>query len=93
MDIVYKPEVASQPVGDYMTKEVISVGPDTPITKIADLFILHRIRRIFVVQDGKLSGLISRRDLLKATVTSPALLAAVSGTGKRLAIAMATGAP
>ena len=77
LDVVYEPAVASQPVGDYMTTDVISVGPDAPITKIADLFILHRIRRVFVVQDGKLCGLISRRDLLKAAVESLEVLSAV----------------
>ena len=68
--VAYEPDIASEPVSHHMTKDVISVETDAPITKIADLFVRHRIRRVFVVQDGKLVGLISRRDLLGAIMNS-----------------------
>jgi tRNA nucleotidyltransferase (CCA-adding enzyme) len=68
LEIVYEPDIGGQPISGYMTKDVISVEPSAPITRIADLFILHRIRRIFVVQEGKLVGLISRRDILKTKI-------------------------
>jgi CBS domain-containing protein len=58
--------VATDPVSEHMTKEVISVGADDHARAVADLFILHRIRRVLVENEGKLAGLISRRDLLKA---------------------------
>jgi CBS domain-containing protein len=63
---VYDPNMANDPVSRHMTKEVISVDVDDRATTIANLFILHRIRRVLVQQDGILVGLISRRDLLKA---------------------------
>lgn len=64
--IAYDASVATDPVCQHMTKEAISVECDDPVTRVADLFILHRIRRVLVMQEGKLVGLISRRDLLKA---------------------------
>ncbi len=64
--ITYDPNVASDPVSRHMTKDVISVDADDRAQKIADLFVLHRIRRVLVQKDGKLVGVISRRDLLKA---------------------------
>jgi CBS domain-containing protein len=64
--IVYDPNVATDPVSQHLTKEVISVDADDRAKAVADLFILHRIRRVLVKQDGRLVGLISRRDLLRA---------------------------
>lgn len=51
---------------DVMTRDVISVGRDSPISEIADLMETHRIKRVPVVHDGKLVGIISRANLLRA---------------------------
>lgn len=64
--MVYDHEVRNQTVGQHMTREVISVNADDPISRIADLCIVHRVRRLPVMRDGKLVGLIARRDVLKA---------------------------
>jgi CBS domain-containing protein len=68
--IAYDPPSRNMPVREHMTQHVISVTRDTPITKMADTFILHRIRRLPVVEDGKLLGVVSRRELLGATLDS-----------------------
>jgi len=70
LSTVYDPNVATDPVSEHMTKAVISVTVDECANKVADVFILHRIRRVLVQKDGKLVGLISRRDLLKAARNS-----------------------
>ena len=64
--IAYDANVVADPVCRHMTKDAISAECDDPVTKVADLFILHKIRRVLVVKENKLVGLISRRDLLKA---------------------------
>jgi CBS domain-containing protein len=64
--MVYDHEVRNQTVGQHMTREVITVNVDDPISRIADLCIVHRVRRLPVMRDGKLVGLIARRDVLKA---------------------------
>ena len=82
--IAYDPQVGSCAVAEYMSGEVISVDPETTIERIADLLILHRIRRVPVVADGKLVGLISRRDVLRAASKSaqPISQSVLSGIGQ-----------
>ena len=52
-------------VGDVMTSKVISAEEETPIHAVATLMDRHRIRRIPVVREGKLVGIISRKALLR----------------------------
>lgn len=54
---------------DVMSKEVISVAPDTPLTDIAALLEKHHIKRVPVVADGKLVGIVSRANLLRGVAT------------------------
>ena len=63
--VAYDPSVRADPVSEHMTREVISVEDDAPVSQIADLMILHRIRRVLVTHNGRLAGLISRRDVLR----------------------------
>lgn len=53
-------------VGDVMTREVISVGPTLPIESAAAILDRHRIRRVPVLDGGRLVGILSRGDLVKA---------------------------
>ena len=68
LSITYDPESHVQTVDEHMTRHVIHVGPDASLTEMADAFILHRIRRLPVVKDGKLVGLVSRRELLRSAL-------------------------
>ncbi len=64
--IAYDPSIREDRVEDHMTKEVLAVEEDEPIRRVADLCIVHRVRRVPVVRQGMLMGLISRRDVLRA---------------------------
>jgi CBS domain-containing protein len=68
--MVYDKDVQNQTVGHHMTREVITVNVDDPISRIADLCIVHRVRRLPVMRDGRLVGLIARRDVLRALYQS-----------------------
>ena len=50
---------------DVMTTDVITVTEDTPVAKIAALLERHRIKRVPVVRDGKVIGIVSRANLLQ----------------------------
>ena len=51
---------------DIMTPDVVTVTEDTPISEIADLFDSHHIKRVPVVRDSKLVGIVSRANLVQA---------------------------
>lgn len=56
---------------DVMTREVICVGPGTTLDAIADLMEKHRIKRVPVVQERRLVGIVSRANLLRAFAALP----------------------
>jgi CBS-domain-containing membrane protein len=53
-------------VADIMTRWVVTVTEDTSLADIADLLERHRIKRVPVVRDGQLVGIISRANVLQA---------------------------
>lgn len=55
--------------GDVMTREVATVSEDTPVNEIAELLESRRIKRMPVVRDGKLVGIVSRANLLFGLAT------------------------
>ncbi len=65
LSVIYDQATNSTPVGDLMTTNVISVHEDAQLSEIADVLISRRIRRVPVVNHGRLKGLVSRRDLLR----------------------------
>lgn len=53
-------------VQDYMTADPVTVGPNENIFEIARLFLKLRLRRFPVLDNGKLVGQISQRDVMAA---------------------------
>jgi CBS domain-containing protein len=58
-------------VKDVMTVEVIYVKETTPVSEVADLMERHRIKRVPVLYDGELLGIVSRANLAKALASMP----------------------
>jgi CBS domain-containing protein len=52
-------------VADFMSREVVTVDADTPVTDIAERFANTHYRRLPVVERGRVIGIINRRDVLK----------------------------
>jgi len=57
-------------VGDVMSASVVTVDERTPISQVAALMEGHNIKRVPVVREGRLVGIISRADLLHALATA-----------------------
>ncbi len=55
-------------VKDVMTREVLSVPDTALLAEIAELFDREKIKRAPVLRDGKLVGIVTRTDLLRALV-------------------------
>ena len=53
-------------VADVMTRSVITASPDTPIGEIADLLERNAIKRVPIVKDRKVIGIVSRANLIQA---------------------------
>ncbi len=56
---------------DVMTTDVIAVAPATTLRQIADLFESRGFRRVPVVKDGKVVGIVSRADVVRALASLP----------------------
>lgn len=52
-------------VSEIMSKGVITVSPDTEVEQVQHLLTNQRIRRVPVVEDGKVVGIVSRSDLVR----------------------------
>jgi len=57
-------------VSEFMTKDVTSIDADTSILELAELFSKSSLRHFPVTDNGKLVGVISRVDVLKALLSA-----------------------
>ncbi|HEY7418065.1 MAG TPA: CBS domain-containing protein [Ktedonobacteraceae bacterium] len=58
-----------QLVRNIMTRGVISVTEDTNLEDVNNILIHERIKRLFVLDQGKLIGVVSRADLVREVAT------------------------
>ena len=65
-DIIAKTTANNLHVKDIMSSEVIVVSEDTPVSEIAQLLTDKRIKRVPVVHEGRLVGIVSRADIVYA---------------------------
>jgi CBS domain-containing protein len=65
-------------VADVMTHNVVSVTEDIALSEIVRLMERHHIKRLPVTKAGRLLGIVSRSDLLRALASSPITTLAAS---------------
>ncbi|MGB8632707.1 MAG: CBS domain-containing protein [Xanthobacteraceae bacterium] len=58
-------------VADIMTRNVFTATPETPLDEIAVLLERNSIKRVPIVLDGQLVGIVSRANLVQALATMP----------------------
>lgn len=69
----------SRRVGDLMTRDVVTIDQSAPLADAVALMEKHRIRRIPVTHEGKLAGILSRADLIRAFLHALPAETAVAG--------------
>ncbi len=57
-------------VGEIMTRGVISVTPHTDLEEVSHILVHERIKRLPVIDQGKLLGIVSRADLVREVAMS-----------------------
>ncbi|MBI0535346.1 CBS domain-containing protein [Roseomonas sp. KE2513] len=57
-----------QTAADIMTRKLFTVSPDTPITRALEMITDRRVRHLPVMENGKLCGIVSIGDLVKARI-------------------------
>jgi CBS-domain-containing membrane protein len=60
----------SRKVADVMSRNVITASPDTPLGDIAALLERNRIKRVPIVEGGKIVGIVSRANILQALASA-----------------------
>jgi CBS-domain-containing membrane protein len=75
-------------VADVMSRDVISALPETPVAELAATMSSRQIKRIPIIEHGRLAGIVSRRDILRAF--SQSTQDAVAGGDDALRLAIVT---
>ncbi|MBI2879272.1 MAG: CBS domain-containing protein [Candidatus Rokubacteria bacterium] len=60
--------LAKLTVGEVMSRQLITVGPDRPVEEAAERMLDHRIGALPVLEGGRLVGILTETDLLRAFV-------------------------
>jgi CBS domain-containing protein len=58
-------------VTDVMMPNVITADPDTPISEIASILEKNKIKRVPIMRDGRVVGIVSRANLVQALASVP----------------------
>jgi len=69
----------SRKVADVMSPQVITAAPDTPLSEIVHLLEKNAIKRVPIVDKGKLVGIVSRANLLQALASLSGRVPATQG--------------
>lgn len=62
--LLYGKDVKSKTAGDLMTTDIVSFEEDEDLMTIFRTLVEDNFRRVPILSDGKLTGIISRRDII-----------------------------
>lgn len=65
LNFAFSGNLQNTKVEEAMTRNVISFPPDADINSIALAIANHYFRRVPIVEDGKVVGVVSRRDIIR----------------------------
>ena len=53
-------------VSEWMSRDLVTLAPEDPVARAADTMARHRVRRIPIVSQGELLGIVTKSDVLRA---------------------------
>ena len=65
LKLLYDLEEDGGTVADHMTETAVSFGPEDDLVDICDCFKKNPFRRVPILSEGKLAGIISRTDIIE----------------------------
>ena len=65
LSLLYNIEDTADKVEDFMTKGIVSFDQEDSLIDIAESFIKNHFRRVPIVAQGKLVGIVSRKDIIR----------------------------
>lgn len=72
-------------VGEHMTRRVVSVGPTAPLSEAIALMATKAVHRIVVVDgEGRVVGIVTPLDIVKAVADGRSLLGSLDACGARV---------
>ncbi|MGA1826023.1 MAG: CBS domain-containing protein [bacterium] len=66
LKLLYNPSLNYKTVADLMTRDVVSFDVNINLVEICKCLIENGFRRVPIVSEGKLIGVISRKDIIKS---------------------------
>jgi len=61
----YDPNIKGKSAADLMTSEIISFGENDSLMEVFESLVESNFRRVPILSEGKLVGIVSRRDIIK----------------------------
>jgi CBS domain-containing protein len=68
-----------QTAGEIMHRGIVAVGPDAELAKVADLLDRRKVKRVFVIDAGAVTGVITRSDFVRAVARADRPVGAARG--------------
>jgi len=65
VNVTFSGNAADTRVEEVMTRNVTSFAPDSDLAQLIECFSRGRLRRVPIVENGKVVGIVSRRDILR----------------------------
>lgn len=68
LEFLHSLQLGRTTAGAVMTSPVLTRDEQTDLAEIADVLLKHSIKRVPITRNGKLVGIVSRRDILRALI-------------------------
>ncbi len=65
VNLTFDGNAADTTVGEVMVTDIISFSPDTELADLVKTFSQKHLRRVPIIDKGKVVGIVSRRDILR----------------------------